>query len=56
MKCIGSPIVKKMGIFSPKMNNNFDQSSSNELKVGSNLEEHEWKKMLGTEFWFFEFF
>ena len=33
-----------MGTFSPKMNNNFDPNTPNELKIGSNLEEHEWKK------------
>ena len=31
----------------------FDPSSPNELKIGSNLEKHEWKeKMLGIEFGF----
>ena len=43
-KCVGNPIVEKMGVFPPKINNNFDPNSPNELRIGSNLEEHEWKK------------
>ena len=42
--------LRKWALFSPKINNNFDPDGPNELKMGSNLEEHEWNKMLGTKF------